>query len=127
MTPPPCPPDLDETMCFKIVLAVEVQWTMSKSHVPRMQWRERRRRAACYVTPLSVLCLSQCGDVSFLTAMVSNLASLMFLAPERQPKRDLVPEQIHIYIDCLSFIVFGCGLVDTSCSLFLLHFLSPEK
>lgn len=51
--------------------------------------QERRGdEQARYVTPLSVLCLSQCSDVSFLTALVSNLASLLFLAPERQPERD---------------------------------------
>ncbi len=55
------------------------------------EWRGEERRGeeqACYVTPLSVLCLSQCSDVSFLTALVSNLASLLFLAPGRQPERD---------------------------------------
>lgn len=55
----------------------------------RKERKERREEEqACYVTPLSVHCLSQCSDVSFLTALVSNLASLLFLAPGRQPERD---------------------------------------
>lgn len=55
----------------------------------RGEEEERRgEEQACYVTPLSVHCLSQCSDVSFLTALVSNLASLLFLALGRQPERD---------------------------------------
>lgn len=54
----------------------------------RRRKERREEEQACYVTPLSVHCLSQCSDVSFLTALVSNLASLLFLAPGRQPERD---------------------------------------
>lgn len=42
--------------------------------------RRRGEEQADYVTPHSVLCLSQYSDVRFLTALVSNLASLLFPA-----------------------------------------------
>lgn len=61
-----------------------------------------------YVTPLSVLCLSQCSDVSFLTALVSNLAFLLFLEPGRQPERDYKTVNVDfssIFMRHLSFLI----------------------
>jgi len=51
-----------------------------KSKLGEEEEEERKEEQACYVTPLSVLRLSQCSDVSFLTALVSNLVFLLFLA-----------------------------------------------
>lgn len=51
------------------------------------------------MTPLCVLCLSQCSDVSFLTALVSNLAFLLFLEPGRQPERDY--KTVNVDFSCI--------------------------
>lgn len=64
---------------------LDVTKCLLKSKLGEEEREEKRRgeEQACYVTPLSVLCLSQYSDVSFLTTLVSNLASLLFLATER--------------------------------------------
>lgn len=61
---------------------------MSQNDLYSRGKKRRREEKAGYVTPLSVLCLTQCGDVSFLTALVSNLASLLFLEPRRDSETD---------------------------------------
>jgi len=78
--------------------------------------REEERKGAepaDYVTPFSVLCLSQCRDVSFLTALVSNLASLLFLALDRQSEKAFFPCIFMRHLSLLITVKYAHLRMDT--------------